>query len=130
MLFRSQKTMGWRISFTVPSTYSGRNWRQMLSGTVFYKPDVAKQVFAESDYGPMLDEGWRALKSFKGPVRVIIGTHDYLDLGPTHWPKVVDALPNAQLHTIQNAGHYIWMDEPEAFTQSLRTALEATVARE
>lgn len=123
-----QKTMGWRIFFTVVNTYSGRNWRQMLSGMVFYNPEVAKQIFAESDYGPMLDEGWRALKSFKGPVRVIIGTHDYVDLGPTQWPKVVEAIPNAQLHTIENAGHSIWMDEPEAFDRSLRSALEAVTA--
>ena len=58
---------------------------------------------------------------------MIIGTHDYVDLGPTFWPKLVKALPNARLDTIQNAGHCIWMDEPEAFTRSLRSALEETI---
>jgi pimeloyl-ACP methyl ester carboxylesterase len=61
-------------------------------------------------------------------VRVIIGTHDYVDLGPTLWPKVVERIPNAHLDTIQNAGHSIWMDEPEAFNRSLRSALEAVTA--
>jgi pimeloyl-ACP methyl ester carboxylesterase len=37
-------------------------------------------------------------------------------------------MPNARLDTIQNAGHSIWMDEPEQFTQSLHAALEATIA--
>jgi pimeloyl-ACP methyl ester carboxylesterase len=37
-------------------------------------------------------------------------------------------MPNARLDTIQNAGHSIWMDEPEQFTQSLHAALEATTA--
>jgi pimeloyl-ACP methyl ester carboxylesterase len=123
-----QRTMGWRISFTVVNTYSGRNWRQTLGGMVFYNPNVAQQIFAEPDYNSMVDAGWRALRSFTGPVRVIIGTHDYVDLGPTLWPKVVERIPNAHLDTIQNAGHSIWMDEPEAFNRSLRSALEAVTA--
>jgi pimeloyl-ACP methyl ester carboxylesterase len=123
-----QKTMGWRISFTAVNTYSGRNWRQTLGGMVFYNQDVAQQIFAEPDYCSMVDAGWRALRSFRGPVRVIIGTHDYVDFGPTFWPKVVERIPNAHLDTIQNAGHSIWMDEPEAFNRSLRSALEAVTA--
>jgi pimeloyl-ACP methyl ester carboxylesterase len=75
-----------------------------------------------------VDAAWPALKAFEGPVRVIIGTHDYVDLGPTFWPRLVAAMPNARLDTIQNAGHSIWMDEPEQFTQSLHAALEATTA--
>ena len=123
-----QKTMGWRIAFTAVNTYSGRNWRQTLGGMVFYNPSVATQIFAETDYRSMVDAGWRALRSFTGPVRVIIGTHDYVDLGPTLWPKVVERIPNARLDTIQNAGHLVWMDEPEAFNRSLRSALEAVTA--
>jgi pimeloyl-ACP methyl ester carboxylesterase len=120
--------MGWRISFTAVNTYSGRNWRQTLGGMVFYNQNVGQQIFAEPDYSSMVDAGWRALRSFTGPVRVIIGTHDYVDFGPTFWPKVVERIPNAHLDTIQNAGHSIWMDEPEAFNRSLRSALEAVTA--
>jgi|GEM_PF-551701 pimeloyl-ACP methyl ester carboxylesterase len=124
-----QRTMSWRIMFTAVNTYSGRNWRQMAGGEAFYNPDVAQSIFAEDDYLSMVDATWPALKAFKGPVRVIIGTHDYCDLGPTFWPRLVTAMPNARLDTIQNAGHSIWMDEPEAFTRSLRSALEATTPR-
>ena len=123
-----QKTMSWRIIFTAVNTYSGRNWRETLGGMVFYNPAVAESIFAEPDYLSQVDAAWPALKAFKGPVRVIIGTHDYVDLGPTFWPKLVTAIPNARLDTIQNAGHSIWMDEPEAFNRSLRSALEATTA--
>jgi pimeloyl-ACP methyl ester carboxylesterase len=124
-----QKTMSWRIIFTAVNTYSGSNWRETLGGMVFYNPAVAESIFAEPDYLSQVDAAWPALKAFKGPVRVIIGTHDYVDLGPTFWPKLVTAIPNARLDTIQNAGHSIWMDEPEAFNRSLRSALEATTAR-
>ena len=121
-----QKTMGWRIMFTAVNTYSGSNWRENLGGMVFYNPAVAESIFAEPDYLSQVDAAWPALKAFKGPVRVIIGTHDYVDLGPTFWPRLVAAMPNARLETIQDAGHSIWMDEPEAFNRSLRSALEAT----
>jgi len=124
-----QKTMSWRIIFTTVNTYSGSNWRETLGGMVFYNPAVAESIFAEPDYFSQVDAAWPALKAFRGPVRVIIGTHDYVDLGPTFWPKLVTAIPNARLDTIQNAGHSIWMDEPEAFNRSLRSALEATTAR-
>ena len=121
-----QKTMGWRIMFTAVNTYSGSNWRENLGGMVFYNPTVSESIFAEPDYLSQVDAAWPALKAFKGPVRVIIGTHDYVDLGPTFWPRLVAAMPNARLETIQDAGHSIWMDEPEAFNRSLRSALEAT----
>ena len=123
-----QRTMGWRISFTMVNTYSGRNWRETLGGMVFYDPRVAESIFAEPDYLEMVDAAWPALKSFKGPVRVIIGTHDYCDLGPTFWPRIVTAIPDARLETIRNAGHIPWMDEPAVFTQALRSAIEATNA--
>lgn len=123
-----QRTMSWRIIFTVTNTYSGRNWRETLGGMVFYNPAVAESIFAEPDYFSQVDAAWSALKAFRGPVRVIIGTHDYVDLGPTFWPRMVAAMPNARLDTIQNAGHSIWMDEPAAFNRSLRSALEATTA--
>jgi len=120
------RTMAWRITFTAVNTYSGRNWRHMLGGMVYYNEDVAGAVLNDPEYGKAIKEVWPALKAFRGPVRVIIGTHDYVDLGPTFWPKLVTKLPNARLDTIPNAGHSIWMDEPAAFTQSLRTALEET----
>ena len=123
-----QRTMGWRIYFTMVNTYSGRNWRETLGGMVFYDPRVAESIFAEPDYLEMVDAAWPALKSFKGPVRVIIGTHDYCDLGPTFWPRIVTAIPDARLETIRNAGHIPWMDEPAVFTQALRSAIEATNA--
>ena len=108
-----QRTMGWRISFTCVNTYSGRNWRETLGGMVFYNQDAADSIISDPEFVPMVDATWPALKSFKGPVRVIIGTHDYCDLGPTFWPRLVPAIPNARLDTILNAGHSIWMDEPE-----------------
>ena len=121
-----QQTDFWRIFFATANTYSGRNWRQMQGGMVYFNDAVAGAVIGDPAYQTAIQEFWPALKAFKGPVRVIIGSYDYVDLGPTYWPRLVKAIPDARLDTIRNAGHYIWMDEPTAFTQSLRTALEET----
>jgi pimeloyl-ACP methyl ester carboxylesterase len=125
-----QLTMAWRIQFTAVNTYDGRNWRQMQGGGAFYNEDVAGSVLQDSRFDEAVAEFWPALKAFKGPVRVIIGTDDYVDLGPTYWPRLVTAMPDAQLEIIRNTGHYIWVEQPEAFTRALRTALEDTTGRE
>ena len=121
-----QQTDFSRMCFTAVNTYSGRNWRQMQGGQVYFNDAVAGAVIGDPAYQTAIQEFWPALKAFKGPVRVIIGSYDYVDLGPTYWPRLVKAIPDARLDTIPNAGHSIWMDEPVAFTQSLRAALEET----
>jgi len=125
-----QQTDFWRMCFTTANTYGGRNWRQMPGGAAYHNDAVGGAVIEDPAYQTATREFWPALKAFKGPVRVIIGSYDYVDLGPTYWPRLVKAIPDARLDTIRNAGHYIWMDEPTAFTQSLRTALEETLGQQ
>ncbi len=124
-----QKTDWWRIQFTCINTYSGRNWREMLGGQVFYNGEAGQAVIEDPEYQAATRDFWSALKSFAGPIRVIIGTHDYVDLGPTMWPRLVAHLPTAKLDAIPDSGHSIWMDEPELFRRSLRAALRATTAQ-
>jgi proline iminopeptidase len=124
-----QITAFWRITFTAVNTRDGRNWRHMQGGMVFYAQAAADAVLADPAYETAVDGFWPALKSFQGPVRVIIGDYDYVDLGPTYWPRLIEGMRDARLDTIRNTGHAIWMDEPAAFAQSLRTALEQTTGR-
>ncbi|MBU3672602.1 MAG: alpha/beta hydrolase [Sinobacteraceae bacterium] len=125
-----QTTMAWRIQFTAVNTYDSRNWRQMAGGQVFYNEEVAGGVLNDPKFDEAVAGFWPALKAFKGPARVIIGTDDYVDLGPTYWPLLIKAMADARLDTIRNAGHSSWMDQPEAFTHALRTALADTTGRD
>jgi pimeloyl-ACP methyl ester carboxylesterase len=120
------KTAFWRMCYTTVNTFGGKNWREMRGGMVYYTQAAADAVLADPAYETAVNESWPALKAFGGPVRVIIGTHDYVDMGPVFWPKLVSKMPNARLDVIQNAGHSAWMDEPGEFTQTLRSALKAT----
>lgn len=119
-------TAWWRVQFTCVNTFGGRNWRQMGGGQVFYSGEAGQAVLEDPDYQAATPEFWGALKSFDGPVRVIIGTHDYVDLGPTMWPRLTRALKHGRLTVIPNSGHSIWMDEPRAFEAALRKALRDT----
>jgi pimeloyl-ACP methyl ester carboxylesterase len=98
----------------------------MQGGMVYYTQAAADAVLADPVYETAVREFWPTLKGFGGPVRVIIGTHDYVDIGPVFWPKLVSKMPNARLAVIQNAGHSAWMDEPGEFTRTLRSALNET----
>ncbi len=120
-----QQTDWWRIQFTCINTFNGRNWRHMLGGQSFYSGAAGQAVLDDPDYQTATRDFWPTLKSFRGPIHVIIGTHDYVDLGPTMWPRLVAHVPSATLDTIPNAGHSIWMDEPTRFTRALRAALRS-----
>lgn len=120
------KTAFWRMCYTAVNTFGGNNWREMQGGMVYYTQAAADAVLADPVYETAVREFWPTLKGFGGPVRVIIGTHDYVDIGPVFWPKLVSKMPNARLAVIQNAGHSAWMDEPGEFTRTLRSALNET----
>lgn len=118
-----QRTNFWRIQFACINSDDCSNWRHMLGGMVFYNDQVATDILKNKDFAPAVEGFWPALKAFKGPVRVIIGSQDYVDLGPTYWPRLVAALPNAHLDVIPDAGHSSWMDKPELVEQALSAAL-------
>jgi proline iminopeptidase len=119
------RTRAWRIFFAAVNTCDGANWRQMKGGQVYYSESAARAIMRDSLYARRAGAFWPALRSYRGPVRVIGGTCDFIDLGPAVWPHVVDRLPNAELAVIPGAGHNLWMDRPEAFRDALSAALAA-----
>ncbi len=119
-------TQAWRISFTTVNTCNNKNWRSMQGGMAFYSQKAANALLSDPQYEERVKEFWPALQAFKGPVHVIMGTCDYVDLGPALWPHVVPRLPDAQLEIVDDAGHSIWMDKPDEFQKALERALEGT----
>ena len=120
-----QSTDAWRITFAAVNTCDGANWRDMQGGQVFYAPSVARAVLSDPELDAAQARFLPALRAFAGPVRVVIGTCDYVDLGPLLWPRLVPSLPDARLDVVDGAGHSAWLDRPEAFTAALVSALDA-----
>ena len=123
-----ERTATWRIGFASANLYHVDRWRQMTGGMAFYNGDVYPAlVAAESGF-----DGWRArwapfdpaLRAYDGPLTFVVGVQDFIDPGAELWPAVAGRLPNARLDLIPEAGHNLWIDQPEPFEAAVRRALE------
>lgn len=73
------------------------------------------------------EAGWDYIKEFKDrtyPVGIIVGDHDFLDFGHQKIERWVGQIPRIKLRVIKNAGHILWLDQPQTFAQALREQLE------
>ncbi len=68
-----------------------------------------------------------ALQKHPFPITVINGDHDFLDIGSKLWTHVSAELKNSEFVFVKNAGHNIWIDQPEIFRKSLDKALSKKV---
>ncbi len=64
------------------------------------------------------DWDWRPVAaSYAGPVLIVHGDDDWNPLaGSREWRR---SFPNARLVVVPNAGHFIWLEQPEAFFGAL-----------
>ena len=65
------------------------------------------------------------LGGIRCPVLVLHGDEDLITL-PTYNARVAQAIPGAQLATIERAGHLAWLERPEAVNEHIATFLAAT----
>lgn len=89
-----------------------------LEGTLFFAADAnhaaAASMPKEWDFTPLL----AGL-----PFRVLVVFPDD-DL----WPPPPRGVPNAQIEVIRQAGHIMWIDQPEEFTSILKRYLDSVLA--
>ncbi|MEW6142430.1 MAG: alpha/beta hydrolase [Chloroflexota bacterium] len=57
------------------------------------------------------------LKEIKVPVQVIIGAEDAIPRAS--FERLVAGIPDARLEVIENAGHYVMLDQPDKFNRML-----------
>ena len=118
-----QRTYAWRIFFTSLNSCDANNWRNMRGGYTFYDQTVAKAITGDASYNELSQKFWQALKSFDGSVHVLIGTCDFVDIGPAIWPNVVDDLKDGHIEIVQGAGHNAWIANPKRFQKSMKSIL-------
>lgn len=68
------------------------------------------------DYDPVAAR--EALRSVRAHVLVVVGERDALT-GVEVAKRFAEVLPHAEIATIAGAGHFPWVDEPEAFRQAV-----------
>ncbi len=49
------------------------------------------------------------------PTLVLVGDDDFICDQVSHASRIHKAIKNSQLSVIKNAGHFIWIEQPEAF---------------
>jgi pimeloyl-ACP methyl ester carboxylesterase len=58
------------------------------------------------------------VRSIEAPTLVVVGDDDMI-AGPACAEAMLHELPNARLVTIPDAGHYVYLEQPEAFRAAL-----------
>ncbi len=121
-LTSQEETCKFRINFAKRMLYDVSNWPKLQGGRALYKGNVFELTAKTYPAG-----GWDYVQEFKKngyPVSIIVGDHDFLDFGNNLIKKWAIEAPSVKLTTINNAGHLIWLDQPEEFEKQLAKHLK------
>lgn len=109
----------------------------MLAGMAMYHVDRWRQVrtFYSASAGaaagrtvPRRYDFTPAIAGHRCRVWVLIGDHDYVDYGLPQHRRWTAEEPNARLVEFRNAGHVLWLDDPDLFRTTLLEALGSGAA--
>ncbi len=121
VLSSKEETALFRINFGKRMLYDIQNWPLLMGGRAIYQGHVFS-LTAQS----YPKEGWDYVQDFSDgryPVSIIVGDHDFLNFGTQTLQKWVKGIPNISLKIIRNAGHIIWLDQPETFAKEFKQHL-------
>jgi pimeloyl-ACP methyl ester carboxylesterase len=69
-----------------------------------------------------------ALRNRSCPTSVILGDHDFSDMGARVIRRQLAGVPRVELTVLKNAGHALWVDQPAAFAAAVERALALCAA--
>lgn len=107
-----------RMSFASSNIYKIERYKFMRGGFHYFKEDASVMVETVNwkyDYREALNNNMKTT--------ILFGDYDFLDFNAEEHTKLIKAYPNIQLRLIKQAGHNIWIDEPELFRKELDKAL-------
>jgi proline iminopeptidase len=116
-----EETMKFRIGLYKRMLYDVSKCKDVPGGRALYKARVFE--LTAKTYPPT---GWDYVAAFKSqsyPVHIIVGDHDFLDFGCGLSKKWSSEVPRIKLQVIKNAGHILWLDQPEEFEKQLANHL-------
>lgn len=110
-----------RLMFPTPHGRLEYEW--VAEGSGILGPDTPAWAFLQNglwrlDYTPYLSPS-------RKPVALVVGERDGTSY--PHAEEVAERL-RAPIRVVPGAGHYPWIDQPEAFAQALRESLEGLLA--
>jgi pimeloyl-ACP methyl ester carboxylesterase len=90
------------------------NLLELPDGTLTWKYDRALRDGSASRVDTARDEQWERWREIAVPTLVVRGAESDI-LSPEIAQRMIDEQPNAELVTIEDAGHTLTLDQPEAF---------------
>lgn len=120
-LSNKEKYHEWRIRFAAVNLYHIDRWKELRGGMAFHN-SAAGNAAAKSM--PKAYNFLGDLRSHPYPITIIIGDHDFGDLGLKNHKRWVTGIPNVELAVVKDAGHAIWLDQPDEFRVQLERALK------
>ncbi len=115
-----QRTIAWRVRFAGVNLADVRGWRRLGGGQVFYDAAAGK---AAGDTMPEDYDFRPALAALEDRCTVLVGDHDFVDLGAERLRATYGALERAHFTVLAHAGHCPWIDRPQATRRLLAAAL-------
>lgn len=112
-----QRWLWHRITFAAINLYHVERWNQM-KGTLFYSEKAGLATIITAP------EKWNfvpAISKSNIPILILHGTDDYIPM--QYHKNYLAKIPNARLTKIENAGHCIWIDEPQRFASEVNKFL-------
>jgi proline iminopeptidase len=104
----------WPFHFADPSDPRIGEYERRTAGSVF-APDVLRWFATQSDGGIELED---RLGVVTQPVLVLAGRHDRT-CPVAASERMVELLPNAELHVFEDSAHMTFVEEPEVFLETV-----------
>ncbi|MFS4446817.1 alpha/beta fold hydrolase [Maribacter sp. 2307UL18-2] len=120
-LSSKEETIKNRIGFANMMLFDIGKWHKLNNGKALYKGNV--YGLTENTYPK---EGWNFIEEFKEqsyPIAVVVGDHDRFDMGNHIIHKWITEVPRANFTSINDAGHLLWIDQPENLLKTLKKSL-------
>lgn len=118
-----EETTKFRINiFGRRMLYDISKWPEIMGGRALFKGNVFELTARTYPAS-----GWDYIQEFQKqayPVSIIVGDHDFLDFNNYLVKEWVNEVSKIQLTVIENAGHLLWLDQPNAFTKQLAMQLK------
>ena len=121
-LSSQEETAAYRIGVAARMLADVSKWRQLEGGRGLFKSHIGALTTKTYPTG-----GWDYISEFARtdyPVGILVGDHDFVDMGTPLLSEWVRSVPRLELRIIPGAGHLPWIDRPEAFREALRHHLD------
>jgi pimeloyl-ACP methyl ester carboxylesterase len=111
-----------KLSYRVLAPFYSRDprWAEMMdrdvSRTNLESFLISIASLRKTDLRPVLNQ-------IKMPAMGMFGHRDIV-VNPNQWKPMLEGIPHARIERFPNAGHFIMLDEPQTFQETLRSFLE------